>query len=328
MKKVKILETTLRDGSYAINFSFTSKDTSTICKELERAGFEFIEIGHGVGLNASNCGYGQAAQTDEEYMEAAASVLKKAKFGMFCIPGISKIEDIDLAAKYKMGFIRIGTNVTEVEESKEFIEKAKNYGMFVCANFMKSYAMDAQGFAQKAKLAQNYGADMVYVVDSAGSMFPEDIKGYFDAIREVSDISLGFHGHDNLSIAVYNSIYAAEMGFDVVDTSLQGLGRSSGNAATENFVAAMIKRGHSLDVDFFRILEIGKKYIRQYIKSNGKDVLDVVAGFSKFHSSFMRYIDKYSTRYEISPAKLMIEVSKVDKINVTDKMVDHVAAKH
>ena len=85
-KPVHILETTLRDGSYAINFSFTTADTATISRELEQCGFQYIEIGHGFGLNASNAGCGKAAATDEEYLASAASVVKKAKFGMFCIP--------------------------------------------------------------------------------------------------------------------------------------------------------------------------------------------------------------------------------------------------
>jgi len=121
MRQVNILDCTLRDGSYAINYSFTSADTSIICRELENAGVKYIEIGHGVGLNGSNAGYGNAMQTDEEYMIAAKSALTKAKFGMFCIPGIANLEDIDLAAKHGMGFIRVGTNVTEVAESEEFI---------------------------------------------------------------------------------------------------------------------------------------------------------------------------------------------------------------
>src|SRR3990167_10803203 len=98
-----------------------AEDTSALCKALEEVGFEYIEVGHGVGLNASNKGYGKAIQTDEEYMLAAKKVLKKAKYGMFCIPGIARLEDIELAGKYKMGFIRIGTNVTEVHKAKEFI---------------------------------------------------------------------------------------------------------------------------------------------------------------------------------------------------------------
>ena len=158
MKKITILETTLRDGSYAINYSFTSADTKVICKQLEEAGFEFIEVGHGAGLRASIKGYGIAAATDEEYMVAAKEALTKAKWGMFCIPGIAELEDIDLAAKHGMSFIRIGTNVTDVEKSESFIKRAKKYGMFVTANYMKSYALPPEQFAEKVKLSEKYGS--------------------------------------------------------------------------------------------------------------------------------------------------------------------------
>ena len=110
---VALLECTLRDGSYAINFQFTASDTKIIAKGLEDAGFRLIEVGHGVGLRASVSGYGAAAATDTEYLEAAASVLTKARFGMFCIPGIAQLEDVDLCASYGAKFIRIGTNVTD-----------------------------------------------------------------------------------------------------------------------------------------------------------------------------------------------------------------------
>ena len=76
MQKVKILECTLRDGSYAIDYQFTDEDTAIIAAGLEDAGFRFIEIGHGLGLNASNAGEGVAAASDEDYLKAAASVLK------------------------------------------------------------------------------------------------------------------------------------------------------------------------------------------------------------------------------------------------------------
>ena len=78
MSKVTILETTLRDGSYTNNFSFSFKNTQEICKKLEDVGFEFIEIGHGLGMNASNSGYGKAKETDENYMIAADQILSKS----------------------------------------------------------------------------------------------------------------------------------------------------------------------------------------------------------------------------------------------------------
>lgn len=327
MKKITILETTLRDGSYAMNFSFTSTDTSIICKQLEDAGFEYIEIGHGLGLNASNSGHGVAAQTDEEYMTAAEEVLRKTKYGMFCIPGIARLEDLDLAKKHNMGFVRVGTDVDKTDESEQFIRKAKSLGMYVAANYMKSYAMEPAKFAEKVKLSEKYGADIIYIVDSAGGMFSDNIMNYYKAIRKISDIPIGFHGHDNLGLAVSNSLAAVEMGIELVDSSLQGLGRSSGNACTEILVAALKKKGYDTGIDFHKILDIGQTYVQPLITTRGKMPLDIVAGYADFHSSYMHHIMKYSSNYRIDPEILIIEMAKVDKVNLNEKVLDKIAHK-
>ncbi|HPH12118.1 MAG TPA: 4-hydroxy-2-oxovalerate aldolase [Thermotogota bacterium] len=327
MKSPKILETTLRDGSYAIDFSFTISDTKIICKELEDAGFEWIEIGHGVGLNASSSGRGKAVQTDEEYLQAASSVLKKAKFGMFCIPGIARLEDIDLAAKYQMGFIRIGTNVTEVPSSKEYVKRAKEHKMFVAANYMKSYALPPEKLAEQVKFSVDYGVDMIYIVDSAGGMFTEDVERYFHAVRSVSNIPIGFHGHDNLGMALANSLKIVELGAEFVDSSLQGLGRSSGNVATELLVMSLLKKGYDCPIDLGKVISIGQKYIYPYFDHGGKSSLDMIAGYADFHSSYMPLIQKAASKYNIDPIKLIIEVTKVDKVHIDEEKLDSIAAK-
>ncbi len=322
---INILDTTLRDGSYAINFAFSSNDTSLICKKLEDVGVNYIEIGHGLGLNASARGYGEAIQTDEEYLIAASSVLSKANYGMFCIPGIARLEDIDLAAKYNMKFIRIGTNVTEVENSKEYIERAKRHGMFVCSNFMKSYVLEPEDFAKKVKISENYGSDMVYLVDSSGGMFPSKIEEYYHAIRQISGVSLGFHGHNNLNMAVINSVHALKLGFEYIDTSLQGLGRSSGNAQTEILVATLDKMGYRTGVDLLKILDVSFRYIYPLVQNKGFNPLDVIAGYADFHTSYMSVIHKYSAKYSVNPAKLIIELTKHDKVNAKDSLVESIA---
>ncbi len=321
----RILETTLRDGSYTINFQFTASDTELIAAALEDAGFELIEVGHGVGLNASNCGAGQAAQTDEEYMAAAARALKKAKFGMFCIPGIARLEDIDKAAEHGMGFIRIGTDVSRMEESEPFIARARKHGMYVTANFMKSYVMDPKGFAEKARLSQKFGSEALYLVDSAGGMFPEDIEAYFQAVRDVCDIPLGFHGHDNLGLAVINTLKAIELGAALADTSLQGFGRSAGNAATELVVAALRRRGVPVPIDLMKVFDAGEKFIKPLITTRGLDSLDIVAGYSLFHSSFMGVIKKYSDKYKIDPRKLIIGVTQETQVSAPPDLVERIA---
>jgi 4-hydroxy-2-oxovalerate aldolase len=327
MKKVEILDTTLRDGSYAINFAFTSALTSTLCRELEEAGFNYIEIGHGVGLGSTRKGLNPAFESDASYLDAAKKALKKAKFGMFCIPGVADLEDVDLAGDHGMSFIRVGTDVTRVPDSEKFIKKAKSYNMVVAANYMKSYSMPPKAFAEQVLRSQDYGADIVYIVDSAGGMFYEDIQKYFDAVKQVSNIKIGFHGHNNLGLAVSNSLAAAQAGFDFVDSSLQGLGRSAGNASTEMLVTALVKAGFDTGIDFLRTLKIGLKYIQPMLPSAGIMPLDVVAGYAEFHSSYMPQILKAASKYEVDPAALIIEVCKVDRVNCKETLLNEIGQK-
>jgi len=324
--QAQILDTTLRDGSYAIDFQFTAQDTSIIAKGLEQAGVDIIEVGHGVGLGASKRGYGEAAETDETYLTAAANVLTKAKFGMFCIPGIATLEDVDMCADLGAGFIRIGTNVTEVEKSEKFIERAKKHGLFVSANFMKSYVLPPEEFAKHAVQTKEYGSDILCVVDSSGGMLPSELKAYFEAVQAVCDIPLGFHGHDNLGLAVAHSLSALEMGAILVDASLQGFGRSAGNAATELIVAGMKRMGMETAVNMLELMDLGEKYIKPLIRSQGMSSLAMVTGYAQFHSSYMGTIRKFASKYNIDPRQLIIEVCKIDKVNAPEDLVDRVAA--
>jgi len=322
---MKLLETTLRDGSYAINFQFSARDTSTLCKALEQAGIELIEIGHGVGLRASQSGHGTALETDEAYLKAAADVCKKAQFGMFCIPGIARVEDVDMSADLGAKFIRIGSNVTEVRDSEPFIARARKRGLFVCANFMKSYASEPAEFAELAELSWKYGSQVVYIVDSAGGMLPHDVERYVDAIRRRCDAPIGFHGHNNLGLGVANTLRAVELGAAIIDTSLQGLGRSAGNASTEMTVLALQRMNVDLKIDALAVLDAGEKYIRPLMRRSGVPSLDVVSGYAQFHSSYMSVIHKYSSKYGVDPRKLIINLCAVDRVNAPPELVERLA---
>ena len=327
MNTPKILEVTLRDGSYAIDFQFTSRDTALISKALEDAGFEMIEVGHGVGLGASRAGKGRAAETDEAYMQATADSLETAQWGMFCIPGIATLEDVDLAASFGMDFIRIGTNVTETEDSEPFIERARKHGMFVCANFMKSYTMPPKQFGEKAKLSQKFGSQLLYIVDSAGGMLSDELESYFRAVQDACDIDIGFHGHNNLSLAVANSLKALEMGAVIIDVSLQGIGRSSGNTPTEVFLAVLERMGIQTGFDMIQVMDIGEKYIKPLLLRTGYPSIDTVTGFSGFHSSYMGVIREYADKHEVDPRRLIMAVCQEDRINASRDLVERAAVR-
>jgi len=321
----QIMDVTLRDGSYAIDFQFTAADTRLIAGALQEAGVGMIEVGHGIGLHASESGMGEAAATDAEYLEAAADVLDRANFGMFCIPGIARLEDVDLLASFGATFIRVGTNIDEVETSEEYIERAKDLGLFVSANFMKSYAMEPAQFAEMARLTEKYGTDLLCIVDSAGGMLTGDLEDYFTATRDLCDLALGFHGHDNLGLANANSMRAVELGASVIDTSLQGMGRSAGNASTEAVVALLERSGYDSSIELLDILDVSMNYVQPLIQRRGIHAMDVVAGYAQFHSSFMGTINRYSGRYGVDPRRLIIELCKVNQTQAPAELVESIA---
>lgn len=327
MQTFKLLDTTLRDGSYSIDFRFTASDVENISIGLEDAGVKFIEIGHGMGLGASRQTNYKAVCTDEEYFQAVQGKLKKAKYGMFCIPGIANLDDVRFAAEYGSGFIRIGSNVDNVEDTCEFILEAKKYGMLVAANYMKSYTVSPEVFASKVKLSASCGADCVYIVDSAGGMFYSDIKKYVEAVRSVSDISIGFHGHNNLGLAVANSLYCiTDLNLDIIDVSLAGIGRSAGNAATELVLSAIMKMDLTIDIDLYKILNLSQEYIHPIMKTGVIKPIDIICGYSGFHTSYMNYIMKCADKYRVDPLKLIVAYCKYSQSDMDYHKLCEIAA--
>lgn len=323
MSNIKIMDVTLRDGSYANNFQFSCSEQKVITSALEKIGCEYIEIGHGMGLGASSPQNGIALHTDEEYLQTAQKSLKSAKYGMFCIPSIASLEDVDMAADYGVSFLRIGTNVNEVEKSELYVRRAKERGIYVMTNYMKSYAVSPKQFVEQVKRSISYGADTVYVVDSAGSMMPDQIERLHDEIRKVSDISLGFHGHDNLGLAMWNSLKAAELGFEFIDCSLQGMGRSSGNVSTELFAINAQKFGYDINMDIHRLLEISKKYVYPLVRKINP--IDTMCGYTGFHTSYLGAIHRVAGKFGVNPLRLMEKYTQYDQINMDEIKLEEIA---
>lgn len=326
MKGIDIIECTLRDGSYNIDYRFSAKDTALIATALQETGVKFIEIGHGLGLNASNL-KGKAAEKDEVYLRTAMEVLTKSEYGMFFIPGIGRKEDLDMASGYEMDFVRIGTDITRADEAGEYIEHAKELGMKVSSNLMKSYALPPHEFARKAKMVDEFGADTIVLVDSAGGMLPEDISSYIGAMRdEKIGAQIGFHGHNNLSLAIANTLKAIECGATVVDSTLGGIGRSAGNAATEILVTILKKMGYDLGIDEFKAMDMAENLISPLMAGRGGiDPIAITSGYAGFHSGFFESISKFSKKYSVDPRKLIIEVCRRTKTDLPDELAESLA---
>jgi len=320
-----ILEVTLRDGSYLIDFQFTAEDTANIASALEGIGFRWIEIGHGLGLNASQAGKGTAAASDEEYMEAAAQALKHAKWGTFFIPGIGREEDLRLAARHGMSFVRIGTNVTETAQAEPYIALAKELGFIVSYNAMKSYAVTPAEFGKIVAAVHSWGADIACLVDSAGSMDPDSVAAYLRAAKAESPSPLGFHGHDNLSLAMANTLRAIEEGAVLVDSSLQGMGRSAGNTVTEVLVAILQRRGLLSHIDLKAAMDVGQGLIQPLLGKRSIDPMAVTGGLASFHSSFTDKVQNYARKHQIDVRDLIVRLCQEDQVTAPDDLLDRLS---
>lgn len=323
---IEILECTLRDGSYEIQFSFSSEDTYIYTKMLANAGFRKIEVAHGVGLGASSKKYGISKETDIDYINAAVKAAPHAKIGVFFIPGIGTEKDLLQAVSAGLGFIRIGTNSTETENGHKFLKLAKKHGLEVSYNFMKSYAISPAELLERAKPIVDFGCDVLCVVDSAGCMLPEQVKQYTSSLIS-TNAKVGFHGHDNLSMALTNILAAIEEGATVVDSSLQGMGRGAGNAQTEVLVELLHQYGYQTGVDLFKVLSAGEQFRKAWNYTKGKTALDIIIGKAKFHSSFLKLFQNIANEQQVDLHHLILEVSKIDVVHPTELLIRNVAKK-
>ncbi len=324
---ISILDCTLRDGSYAVNQQFTADDTARICSALEQCGVRQIEIGHGVGLGASGERFGVAAATDEEYIEAAAGALRQASFGAFFIPEIGTDRHLKFARQHGMKFVRIGTNVSEYHKARHSIEYARELGFDVSYNPMKSYLATPWELLGIIRDAVAWGAQSTYVVDSAGTLLPSDVRGYVSVLKKELGIPVGFHGHNNLGLANANCLAAFEAGGTLFDGTLQGLGRSGGNAQTEILAYLFTKMNVSTGLDVMRLLEVGERMIRPLMKGQdtGSTSLDVVIGMAGFHSSYLPRIRSAVKQYSVDPKELILEVCRHDRLDPSQALIDRVA---
>lgn len=326
--KTKILDTTIRDGSYAVNFKFTRTDVRNVVSRLSKLNIEYVEIGHGMGLNASSPERGVSLYSDDEYIRVAKECVGKSKLGVFCIPGIARLEDIQNARLQGIDFIRIGVTAQNVDKAVPYIQYAKELGLIVMVNFMKSYAASPEEFAKSCLTAHQHGADFVYLVDSAGYMLPEEIEIFYNAAKGLcDDVQLGFHGHNNMGLGVANALKCVELGFALVDCSFQGLGRSIGNVPTEMFVMAVQRKygENSISIDIPRLLEYGYVVLKDITDRTLNNPLELICGYTGFHSSFLKDIFACCRDNNVDPLRLIIAYTKINKTDIDYNKLSEIA---
>lgn len=310
MRTLKFFDSTLRDGSHAISHQLSAQNIEDYCKEADNAGMHTIIVGHGNGLGASSLQVGLSAISDDEMISAARTQLKKTKLGSFLIPGFGTIHD-NLAKAIDDGvdLVCVASHCTEADVTKQHIEYVRNKGKEAYGILMMYHMTSPQRLLEEAKKMQDYGALGVVLMDSAGASTPKMVQDAIGMLTQSLNISVGFHAHNNLSLAVSNTLLAIEAGATIIDGTIRGFGAGAGNCQLEVLVALLEKLGIETGVNLYNLMDVSENVVKN-IMQKPQEINDIslISGMAGVFSSFAPHVKKAAERFNVDPRDIFIEL--------------------
>jgi len=299
---VAVLDATLRDGSYAVNFQFDPAFVADLLSGIDATGLRFIELGHGVGVEAEQAGYPPCNIELPEWCRIANEKLASTPWGVFAQPSFTRLSTLEWMSREGMSFVRVGMEAHRVEANLAYLEAALAACGTVYLNLMKTSVTPLSRLPDLIRDVPREVAG-VYVVDSFGSMLPSDVQAYVETLRQDFAV-VGFHGHDNLGLANANSLSAIAAGARIVDGTLCGIGRGSGNAMTEA-LAGILTRNHRTDHDFRTLARMAEFCRRSLNISTNDRYLQVLGGVIGVHTSLFPVIERVCAEFMVDAVALM-----------------------
>lgn len=328
-KKVIIYDVSLRDGSHAISHQLNEKQISSYAQAAEDANVYAIEVGHGNGLGASSILVGKSYLNDEIMLRTAKEQLQNTKLGAHIIPGCATInKDLKLAIECGVDIFRVASHCTEADVTQRHIAFVRENGKEAYGLLMSSHMTTPEVLLDEAYKMQTYGAQAIVILDSSGSFLPSDVETRIKLLSENLSVPVGFHGHNNLSLSIYNSITAIESGAQIIDASIKGFGAGAGNTPLEVLVALLTKYNFDSEVDLYKVLDLADLAEKELLLNPITiSPLSIVGGLSSVFSAFTNQIKQVSSDYNVDPRDVFFELGKEKVVGGQEDKIVEVAIK-
>lgn len=328
-KKITVHDMCLRDGMHPKQHQITVDEMVTVAKAMDEAGIPMIEVTHGDGLGGASVNYGFPANSDEEYLTAVCSAVKQTKVSALLIPGIGTVDHFKMAVDCGISSIRIATHCTEADVSEQHITMAAKYDQLDTVGFlMMAHMIEPEALVEQLKLMEGYGANCVYITDSAGYMLPDDVTARVALAREKLDpaTEVGFHGHHNMGMGIANSLAAVEAGASRIDGSLAGLGAGAGNTPLEVFLAVCDRMGVETGVDLFKAMDVAEDLILPMMDHMVRvDRDSLTLGWAGVYSSFLLFAKRSAAKYNLSSRDILVELGRRGTVGGQEDMIEDLA---
>lgn len=323
IKQILISDPTLRDGNHACAHQLSIEQIAIYAEAADKAGVPIVEVGHGNGLGASSLQVGLCKETDTDMLETARKHLSKSKLGIHVIPGFATIKrDLIRAIDIGVDVIRIASHCTEADITQRHLGYVRERGKEAYGVLMMSHMASATVLVEEAQKMELYGAEGIIIMDSAGAYLPSDVHEKISALVNGLKVPVGFHAHNNLGMAVANSITAIESGAKILDGTARGFGAGAGNTQLEVLIAVLEKMGYVTGIDLYKMLDasdIAESNIMKnvpIIKSES-----IVSGLSGVFSGFAKHVMRISSEYEVDPRDVYRELGKRKIVGGQEDMI-------
>ena len=246
---MKILDCSLRDGGYYTNWDFDKDLIKTYIESFNQLPVDYIEIGY--RSKPLDSYFGKFFYCPEYALKEFRELSNKKLVVMLNEKDILPCEAKDLLgpAVGAVDMFRLAVAPNNIKRAIELAKRIKELGFEVGFNvmYMSSWKNEPD-FLEELPLVEGL-VDYLYMVDSYGSVFPNEVKEIISMVKQRTNVPLGFHGHNNLELGLSNTLVAIENGVEIVDATITGMGRGAGNLKTELLLTALNSKGR-LEFDY------------------------------------------------------------------------------